>query len=115
MRGKILIAACLMGIATTAQAKDYITLGMNEAKTPEDVFAVIGYPDRKEAFGDNTVYYWTPQTVSYAVPCVVKVVANKDNAIVNWQVDGSDAGCQGITNAYRETIKLRDSAVKLGR
>jgi hypothetical protein len=112
MRYGILIAACLAAGSTVANAKakaDYMNLGLNLAKTPDDVFAMIGYPDRKDEFGEKTVYYWTQQGMLMAAPCQVQVVVNRANEIVDWSWGGSNGACENIRSEFRQAVKAHQT------
>jgi len=91
-------------------------------------FGVIGYPDGKNKFGNETVYFWTlnqtstmvlPQTstttgmvgmtpvygtTSYnqAVPlncnCLIKLIANENNVLIRYEWRGNNCGCRSYND-----------------
>jgi hypothetical protein len=134
---KSLIAAgvpfMLSGCATWGQMDDGLqALG---GKPIDEAFKVLGYPQGKQQFGSDTVYYWgssssgvmyVPQSTttsgyvgntpvyastSYnqAVPinynCNIQIAADSLGTIKRWQYNGNLGGCRGYIEGLHEYSK----------
>lgn len=79
----------------------------------ENVFSILGYPDRESQFRDRKIYIWTNNNIQY-IPnfqfnpyglatngsgyyahgnCVIKIITDRSGRIVDAQVQGNDYGC----------------------
>ena len=111
-------------------------------KDVETAFLVIGYPDGKNEFGDKTVYYWSvntssamilPQTsttygtvgttpvygtttYNQIVPmncnCLIKLIANEDGKLINWEWSGNLCGCETYINKLGRYYDRQNKARK---
>lgn len=65
-----------------------------------DVFDKIGYPDRKETFGDDTVYYWGTDQVD-GPSCTYNVAVGPDGLIKKASSYGNEWGCGPIAKRLK--------------
>jgi hypothetical protein len=74
-----------------------------EAQT---VFSAIGYPDRKEMIGDNTVYHWgTDQPEGPS--CIVKIVADPAGKVLETDAYGNPEGCARYKSGLKRALRGR--------
>jgi hypothetical protein len=93
---RVLGFAVLASMALSGCAVDHLASRLSSLKGQpvQTVFDRVGYPDRQEKFGDDTVYYWgTDQPVGPS--CTFKVAAGSDKLIKSTSVYGNANGCEG--------------------
>jgi len=86
----------LISVALSGCAVDHLANRLSGLKGQpvQTVFDRVGYPDRQEKFGDDTVYYWgTDQPTGPS--CTFKVAAGADKMIKSTSVYGNAYGCEG--------------------
>lgn len=101
---RLIFAALLLSMSQMANAKDRIAEGMTamKGKPIRELFAMIGAPDRQEDFLGSRVFFWEPRTIADAVPCRLKVEINADLNISNWHYEGSEFGCQTLSDRFKK-------------
>jgi hypothetical protein len=124
---------CLSGCATFGQMEK----GLNAllGKNIQTAFNVLGYPNGKQVFGNDTVYFWqvnhggslilpqlnttygtigtTPvygtSTSTQIVPihynCLIKIITDQYDIIKRWEYRGNIAGCEGYINRLNSYYK----------
>lgn len=122
----IVLASLVSGCATFAQMER--GLGYLMGKNEQTAFNVLGYPNGKQQFGEDTVYYWSvsssgalilPQssttygtvgttpvygttTYNQVVPvnynCQIKLISSKDGILKSWEYNGNIGGCKNYIN-----------------
>lgn len=132
----ILIAAIVSGCATFGQMESGLNSLMGRNET--EAFSVLGYPSGKQQFGSDTVYIWEvsntgtlllPQTATtygtvgtipvygtttynQAVPinnsCLIKIAADSDGTLKNWEYKGNLGGCKNYISRLDSYNKLRN-------
>lgn len=125
-------SVALLVISAGCMSFEYMNQGLHPlvGKNVKTAFEVLGYPDGKQQFGDETVYVWStnkssavlmPQTASttgmvgltpvygtttynQAVPinydCTIKVITGQDNIVKSCEWSGNTFGC----DLYRERL-----------
>lgn len=95
-RRAVALAAAALMFSTNAHAsaagKLAERLNAFKGQPVTEAFDRIGYPDRKETYGPDTVYYWgvdQPEGPS----CTYNVAAGPDGLIKKASAYGNDWGC----------------------
>ena len=124
------LVALLLGSSCVSTHMDK-GLAALHGKKIETAFSVLGYPDSKQEFGDDTLYVWsnsrsggmflptsstsygyvgsTPvygtTTYNQFVPvsyfCTIKLVTDSTDCIKHWEWSGNMGGCQGYAERLR--------------
>ncbi len=129
----VVAAVALSGCATFGQLED----GLNAlvGRHEKEAFSALGYPNSKQEFSGDTVYYWgesrnsavfMPQTAtttgyvgrtpvfgtttsSQLVPvsynCTIKLVVGEDKVIKDWEFSGNLAGCEPYIKRVKSYTK----------
>lgn len=129
----VVAAVALSGCATFGQLED----GLNAlvGRHEKEAFSALGYPNSKQEFSGDTVYYWgesrnsavfMPQTStttgyvgrtpvfgtttsSQLVPvsynCTIKLVVGEDKVIKDWEFSGNLAGCEPYIKRVKSYTK----------
>lgn len=127
------LGVVLTGCATMGQLEEGLAqlVGLPE----QEAFKALGYPDAKEQFGSDIVYFWgqtrstiifmpqTSSTISYvgntpiygtttttqAVPvqysCTIKGITGSDGIIKTWEHNGSAGGCEPYIDRVKAYFK----------
>lgn len=106
---RLILFALLLSLPQIAQGKDRIIEGMTalKGKPIRDLFAMIGSPDRQEDFLGSKVFFWEPKTIADAIPCRLKVEINPDLTISSWHYEGSEFGCQTLSDRFKRATAPR--------
>ncbi|WP_428898432.1 hypothetical protein Dip518_000627 [Parelusimicrobium proximum] len=124
---KTIIALCLACGLTACMTMGYLENDLNALRGQDiqHAFNGLGYPDSHGPLGDKTIYYWgsAPTTGTVAMPmqgsaypmmfsqsqsCTIKVVADANNRIVDYNYQGYPADCQKYIrslNSYMQHFK----------
>lgn len=129
----VVAAVALSGCATFGQLED----GLNAlvGRHEKEAFSALGYPNSKQEFSGDTVYYWgesrnsavfMPQTAtttgyvgrtpvfgtttsSQLVPvsynCTIKLVVGEGKVIKDWEFSGNLAGCEPYIKRVKSYTK----------
>jgi hypothetical protein len=102
---KFLLLIALAALATSC-ASTSVTNGLTalQGKHIDDAVGVLGYPDGKTEFGDDTIYTWGHSSTSViysgfqAVPvhaqARIKIIAGNNGYIKTWEWSGNENGLQ---------------------
>ena len=91
------VAKCLM---MCGPSKLHERLNAMIGQPVSSVFDRIGYPDRKETFGADTVYYWGTDQPD-GPSCTYNVAAGPDGLVKKASVYGNDYGCAPIAKQLK--------------
>jgi hypothetical protein len=71
----------------------------------ETAFNVIGYPDKKEQFGADTVYFWNRENDLYFAN--FRFVTGPDGKIKTWSSLGNEGGYAYFSTALSQYAKQK--------
>lgn len=136
----VILISSIGGCATFGQMEGGLNSLMG--RTEQEAFSVLGYPSGKQQFGSDTVYIWEvsrtgtlllPQTITTygnvgSIPiygtttynqavqinnnCLIKIAANNNGALINWEYSGNHGGCSSYINRLDAYNKLRNRKAK---
>lgn len=84
----------------SAASKIVERLATFKGRPVADVFEKLGYPDRKETFGPDTVYYWGVDQPD-GPSCTFNVATGPDGLVKKFTAYGNDWGCSAIAKSLK--------------
>lgn len=100
-----IVSAALLLISSGADASNAgkITERLKEfiGRPVSEVFEKVEYPDRKETYGTDTVYYWGVDQPD-GPSCTYKVAAGSDGLVKTASAYGNDWGCDPIAKRLKK-------------
>lgn len=137
MKVRLLISALGVTLLASGCATANMENGLNSlmGKPDKEAFAVLGYPNSKQTFGSDTVYYWSraanatiflPQTTntygyvgstpvygtattnqptSLNYNCTIQLAADSEGILKSWNYDGNIGGCSPYIKRLKEYTK----------
>ena len=88
--GLMLITSAGAFASAAGKLADY--LNAYQGRPAAEIFDRVGYPDRKETYGEDTVYYWGTDQID-GPSCTFKVATGADGLVKSASSFGNDWGC----------------------
>ena len=112
---KKLFTISLLVFATGCLTFDTINHGLESLREENisEAFKALGYPDNKETFGKETVYYWrkTYSESGNTYRCRITIAADSKNIVTKTSYSGQWGACKKYAEVLDRYLKTPDEPI----